>query len=164
MDSFSTAVSILSAMITPAVLILACASLSISTSNRLGRIMDRTRSLEHLLEQQAAEGSQSVLSEEEYALLRSLFLRAARSSRLLHRSLASLYVAIGIFVATSVGIGLAALVTWLNPWIPIVLGLLGGILLLYSSVILILESRTSSRAMVDEMEYLVRRSRGLRVE
>ena len=38
----SVAVAVLSAMITPAVLISACGSLLIATSNRLGRVVDRT--------------------------------------------------------------------------------------------------------------------------
>ena len=43
MNNLSTALAILSAMITPAVLISACGQLIISTSARLGRVIDRTR-------------------------------------------------------------------------------------------------------------------------
>ena len=45
MQDSLNAVSVLSAMITPAVLISACATLIFSTSTRLARIVDRVRNL-----------------------------------------------------------------------------------------------------------------------
>src|SRR5258708_7482594 len=50
MDS-ATAIAVLTAMITPAVLISACASMILSTSSRLGRVVDRVRSLADRLEE-----------------------------------------------------------------------------------------------------------------
>jgi len=44
MDS-SSAIAVLTAMITPAVLISACGSMILSTSVRLGRVVDRVRTL-----------------------------------------------------------------------------------------------------------------------
>jgi hypothetical protein len=44
-----TALDLLSAMITPAVLISACGTLIVSTSSRLARIVDRARGLSRLL-------------------------------------------------------------------------------------------------------------------
>src|SRR4051812_43874585 len=45
MEEFSSAVAVLTAMITPAVLISACGALILSTSTRLGRVVDRVRLL-----------------------------------------------------------------------------------------------------------------------
>src|SRR5215510_2000298 len=54
--------TLLSAMITPAVLISACGTLIFSTSNRLGRIVDRVRELGGLLQQLA--GSEDGVKDE----------------------------------------------------------------------------------------------------
>ena len=45
MNPLSSALAVLSAMITPAILISACGMLVLSTSNRLGRVVDRVRDL-----------------------------------------------------------------------------------------------------------------------
>ena len=45
METLSSALAVLTAMITPAVLISACGALILSTSTRLGRVVDRVRML-----------------------------------------------------------------------------------------------------------------------
>ena len=50
MDSIASATTVLTAMITPAVLISACGSMILSTSTRLGRVVDRVRILSERLE------------------------------------------------------------------------------------------------------------------
>jgi hypothetical protein len=52
MDS-AAAIAVLTAMITPAVLISACGSMILSTSARLGRVVDRVRSLSDKLDNMA---------------------------------------------------------------------------------------------------------------
>ena len=47
----SSAIAVLTAMITPAVLISACGSMILSTSTRLGRVVDRVRQLSDKLEE-----------------------------------------------------------------------------------------------------------------
>ncbi len=49
----SSAVAVLTAMMTPAVLISACGSMILSTSHRLGRVVDRVRALSDKLEELA---------------------------------------------------------------------------------------------------------------
>jgi len=56
----SSAVAVLTAMITPAVLISACGSMILSTSTRLGRVVDRVRALSDKLEELAAKSSNEV--------------------------------------------------------------------------------------------------------
>lgn len=50
LNNLEAALAILSAMLTPAVLISACGALTISTSNRLGRTLDQTRKISEQLE------------------------------------------------------------------------------------------------------------------
>ena len=58
MDTTS-AIAVLTAMITPAVLISACGSMILSTSSRLGRVVDRVRSLSDRLEEMAERKERS---------------------------------------------------------------------------------------------------------
>jgi hypothetical protein len=51
MQNASHSFSVLSAMITPAVLISACGALIFSTSTRLARVVDRVRELSRAIEQ-----------------------------------------------------------------------------------------------------------------
>lgn len=144
MNKVSLALTILSAMITPAVLILACSSLAISTSNRLSRIIERTRQIRARLERYD-EGNPG-LGHEEYDLMYALLCGAGRRSELLHRALAGIYLAMSIFIAASVAIGLAAISEHFSNWIPVLLGIGGALLLLYVSIILIAEARLGFRA------------------
>lgn len=161
MNELSTAFAVLSAMITPAVLISACSSLILATSQRLNRVIERARSLIGQVEELAR---QSVDGEELHA--RRLFCfrqlgRAARRARYLQRAMISLYLALGIFVATSVAIAIAALINLAYAWIPIMLGLVGISLLLMASLFLIAESRVALAAVDDEMDWAARISRRL---
>jgi hypothetical protein len=56
MDPMSSAVAVLTAMITPAVLISACGSMILSTSHRLGRVVDRVRALSDKLDELFGKG------------------------------------------------------------------------------------------------------------
>jgi hypothetical protein len=57
MDPVSSAVAVLTAMITPAVLISACGSMILSTSSRLGRVVDRVRGLSDKLDELAGKSA-----------------------------------------------------------------------------------------------------------
>ena len=72
--------TLLSAMITPAVLISACGTLIFSTSNRLGRIVDRVRELGSLLQQVAGSEDEFKTSADANSTDNSLRMRRARSS------------------------------------------------------------------------------------
>jgi hypothetical protein len=118
------ALSVLSAMITPAVLISACGSLIMATSSRANRAVDRARDVAALFAAlQQAPPERELLDEERRMLFRQLDL-TTRRSRLLQRALARLYSALGTFVATSVAIGLVAVSGRQYTWVPVALGLL----------------------------------------
>src|ERR1044071_6788347 len=98
MDTFSTALAVLTAMITPAVLISACGALILSTSTRLGRVVDRVRSLidrfEEMMKTQE-EGDDVELFEERRAFIFHQLDRLTTRSRLLQKSMTVFYLALG---------------------------------------------------------------------
>src|SRR5829696_9243964 len=112
MEPLSSAVAVLTAMITPAVLISACGALILSTSTRLGRVVDRVRALiqsfEEMMNTQAVEGVE--LFEERRAVIFNQLDKLTTRTRLLQKSMRVFYLALGVFVATSVAIGLVAAV------------------------------------------------------
>ena len=152
---FTGALAILSAMITPAVLISACGSLIIATSTRLGRVIDRTRQVSEQFAEVTREGERTMLDEERQLLYGQLS-GLTRRSRLLQRAMARLYLAVSVFVATSVSIGIVAVTGQHYAWLPIVLGLGGAGLLFAASLHLIVESRIALSSIDDEMDFVWR--------
>ena len=92
---------ILGAMITPAVLMSAAGTLALATSNRLGRVVDRIRALSEAAEA-LTTAVPSPLAEEKRALIAALLNVLSRRMQLLQTAVSLLYIAIGIYVATSI--------------------------------------------------------------
>ena len=110
LDALSSA-KILTSMITPAVLISACGTLVFSTSSRLSRVVDRTRSLSDEI-QRARAGlvkGDPPLEPERGELIVDQIERLASRVLLLRSALTAFYLAIGLFVATSLGVLVSAL-------------------------------------------------------
>jgi hypothetical protein len=80
-------------------------------------------------------------------------------ARFLQRALAGTYWALGMFVATSVAIGVVSVSGAQYAVVPIVFGLAGAGLLLYASLLLVHESRLALLVLEQEMDYLWERSR-----
>src|SRR5438045_2450590 len=99
MTNFPDAISVLSAMITPAVLISACGSLILATSDRLSKAVTRTREISIQLGPLAASGHSPELEEERRMLFVQLDYVTTRS-RLLQRALSRLYAALAFFVGS----------------------------------------------------------------
>ena len=154
-ETLSATLSVLTAMVTPAVLILASSSLVLATSNRLGRAIDRTRAISERIADLAREEDRTMLPEERALLLGQLG-RTAQRSKLLIRTLTRLYTALAIFIATSVALGVVAVVALPYAWIPLLLGFGGAGLLFSASVLLIRESRIALATVYDEMEFVDR--------
>jgi len=157
-DPTSSAVAVLTAMITPAVLISACGSMILSTSSRLGRVVDRVRALSDKLEELARQNSAETKERQGviYAQLDKLTSRA----RILQRSMVAFYLATGMFVATSVAIGVVAVIpsTPLYNYVPVIVGLLGACCLFYGSILLIFEARLALSTVHAEMDFTWRLS------
>lgn len=129
--------AVLSAMITPAVLIMANSSLILATSQRLSRIMERARRMnEHVRTTQDSD-SISQLESDVYEILDYTLKRGL----LLQRSLSYLYISLTAFVATSVSIGIIDITHLGRVWIPISFSVVGVGLLLLASMLLLWESR-----------------------
>jgi hypothetical protein len=156
-EDLSVTLSVLSAMVTPAVLILASSSLILATSGRLTRAVDRTRAISERITDEAKDEERTLLPEERDLLLQQLG-RTARRAKLLTRTLTRLYMALAIFIATSVAIGVVAVTGVAYAWIALVLGFIGALLLFWSSVLLIMESRIALTTVYEEMEFVQRMS------
>jgi len=149
----STALNLLSAMITPALLIVATASLISCTLMRLARVGDRVRALSHLAED-IRVGKCADHPAERRKEIGWEFLLYQRRGRLILIALGLQYASVGFFVATSVAIGSDFLLG--NPWpfLPVGLCLVGILSLLTSSLLLLYENRLALKAMQREIEFV----------
>jgi hypothetical protein len=158
LNDLSEILTILSAMIAPVVLISACASVALSTSNRMARIIDRTRKLLERFEGMARATTIDDSADEESMMLYDELLLSTQRSRLLQRALASLYVAMSTFIATSVVLGFVAILNEGYSWVPLALMMIGAGLLFYTSVLLIREIYLTRRAIDIEMDFVLSRT------
>ena len=156
MDS-SSAIAVLTAMITPAVLISACGSMILSTSSRLGRVVDRVRALSDRWEENKEE--RPAVSTERQAVIFEQLDKLTSRARLLQRSMVVFYLALGMFVATSVAIGVMAFINPRYNIIPVILGLVGACFLFYGSMLLIFEARLALTTIHLEMDFIWRQSK-----
>lgn len=153
----SSAVAVLTAMITPAVLISACGSMILSTSHRLGRVVDRVRSLSDKLEELADR--EPADNKDRLSIIFAQLDMLTSRARILQRAMVTFYLALGMFVATSVAIGLVAISGSgrYNSW-PVIAGLLGALFLFYGSMLLIFEARLALSTIHSEMDFIWRQS------
>jgi hypothetical protein len=152
----ATGVTVLTAMITPAVLISACGTLIFSTSNRVARIVDRVRQLSLEVEQLFSGNRIEFQEERREELDRQLSFYTVRG-RLIQRSLTSFYLALGMFVASTIALGAMAFLPGVD-WLPSALGITGAITLFYGCVLLIGEARLAIQAVTHETQFAVRLS------
>jgi hypothetical protein len=150
--SVALAISILSAVITPVVLISASALLTLSTATRMSRVLERARAMSELLEE--FEKTRPGDTEERHSMLVAQFRRAKKRSELLSRALGSQYASISAFVATSVAIGASSVWQGFPAFLAVLFGFAGVMLLFYSSVLLIIDSRIGLAALHDEMDLM----------
>ena len=159
MDS-NSAIAVLTAMITPAVLISACGSMILSTSSRLGRVVDRVRGLSDKWESMTDDEKQTADAMERQAVTFEQLDKLTSRVRILQRSMVVFYLAVGMFVATSVAIGVVAFTN--NPRynvVPVALGLAGACFLFYGSILLIFEARLALSTIHSEMDFVWRLSK-----
>ncbi|VTR94555.1 Uncharacterized protein OS=Deinococcus gobiensis (strain DSM 21396 / JCM 16679 / CGMCC 1.7299 / I-0) GN=DGo_CA2227 PE=4 SV=1: DUF2721 [Gemmata massiliana] len=151
--TFLGAGDILGAMITPAVLISASGTLVLSTSNRLGRVVDRIRALAT-----EAEGLPDVSAAPEIVEKRILIAEQIEflTTRLLmlQSAVITLYMAIGLLVGASLAVGLSASAGRMMEWVPIGFGLLGASALLFGASVLVRESRLAVRGTLHELAHV----------
>ena len=145
------AVSVLSAMITPAILILACSSLITATSSRLSRVLERVRSLA-----QDAESATDGGARKKREFILAQILRSTRRAKLLQRSMMYLYLGLGTLMLTSITIGIGGALGegLISPVFVTAGGLIAVGFMLYASGLLIFESRIAFKSVNAEMDYV----------
>jgi uncharacterized protein DUF2721 len=144
---------ILAAMITPAVLISACGTLIFSTSGRLGRLYDRVSTLKTELE--GTQAGKLPHAAERFAYLEQQLNLLRLRAGLIQKSLAALYTATLLFIATSLAVALnLAYGDRGTSWIPTILALAGGLFLFVASALLLYESRYNLRFIQQHLNFI----------
>jgi len=145
-------------MITPAVLISACGALVLSTSVRLGRVVDRVRALSDRFEELAHKGTEDVvLLEERLELTFTQLDWLTSRARHLQRAMTMFYLALGLFVATTVALGFLGITGPADRelhWMPVILGMIGAALLFVGTILLGFEATLALRSIHSEMNFV----------
>ena len=152
--SLSPTLAVLTAMITPAVLMSACGTMILSTSVRLGRVVDRIRDLSDRFQQLLAVETTTEIEREQQRMILGQLGQFRKRAKLLQGSLTTFYVAMGVFIATSMLIGLVAIAWVRSHWMPMAFALAGMGAMMFGSVLLILEARYALQAVYEETEFL----------
>ena len=154
LEQFSSAIAVLTAMITPAVFVSACGALIHSTSIRLGGVIERVRSLSAYTEELARNDVDVALLDERRRMILAQLEQLSRRARLLKRALTTLYTAVCSFIFTSIAIAIVTLAHIGYEWIPVGLGIAGACFLCYGSVLLILEARLAYQVLTMELDFI----------
>lgn len=153
-DALSSTIEFLTAMVTPALLISATGSLVLSTSTRLGRVVDRVRQLEERLSELIyAENKEEVpLYDKRVEVIVDLLDKVTSRSRILQRAMETFYYGLGMFVLTSVTIAVAAIFNTYR-WVPIPMGIIGIMFLFWGSMLMVRETRMATATVNAEMDF-----------
>ena len=148
-----TGLEILSAMITPAVLISASGTLVLSTSVRLARVVDRVRTLSGTLEEIFNSPQDDIVDARRAEIEQQLGFQTRRG-RLIQRALTSFYVALCVFVGTTISTAISAYARSM-AWAPTLLGIFGMLMMFYGCVLLVRETRLALVSVDLEMEFVM---------
>ena len=132
----------------------ASGTLVLSTSTRLGRVVDRVRQLEERLSDLIyAENKDDVpLYDKRVEVIVDLLDKVTSRSRILQRALQAFYYGVGMFTLTSVTIAVAA---FFNTYrvVPIPIGIVGIMFLFWESVLMLRETRMATATINAEMDF-----------
>lgn len=150
----NSTIEFLTAMITPALLISATGSLVLSTSTRLGRVVDRVRELERRLSELImTENKEKIpLYEKRLDTVVNLLDKVTTRSRILQRAMGAFYYGLGFFILTSVTIAVAGIFN-IARWAPIPVGVVGIFFLFYGSLLMLRETRMATATVNAEMDF-----------
>ncbi len=153
-NALNSTIEFLTAMVTPTLLISATGSLVLSTSTRLGRVIDRVRDLEQRLSDLITiEHKDNVpLYEQRLDTVVNLLDKVTSRARILQRAMGAFYYGLGFFILTSVTIAVAAFFTTYR-WIPIPVGIIGIVFLFWGSVLMLRETRMATATVNAEMDF-----------
>jgi hypothetical protein len=150
----NSTVEFLTAMITPALLISATGSLVLSTSTRLGRVVDRVRELERRFNEMIVTEDKASIPfyEKKLEVTVNLLDKVTTRARILQRAMSAFYFGLCFFILTSVTIAIVGLFN-VYRWLPIVVGIIGIIFLFYGSILMLRETRMATATINAEMDF-----------
>ena len=153
-DALNSTIEFLTAMVTPTLLISATGSLVLSTSTRLGRVIDRVRDLEQRLSEliMTTDKDAIPLYEKRVDTVVNLLDKVTSRARLLQRAMGTFYYGLGFFVLTSVTIAIAAFFNSYR-WLPIPVGIVGIVFLFYGSLLMLRETWMATATVNAEMDF-----------
>ena len=153
-NNLNSIIEFLTAMVTPALLISATGSLVLSTSTRLGRVVDRVRDLEKRLGEliYVEDKSEVPLYEKRVEVVVDLLDKVTSRSRILQRAMGMFYYGLMFFILTSVSIAVAGLFD-VYRWLPIPIGVVGIMFLFYGSLLMLKETRMATATVNAEMDF-----------
>lgn len=153
-NALNSTIEFLTAMVTPTLLISATGSLVLSTSTRLGRVVDRVRELEKRLSELIMEEDHSKipLYDKRLEVIVNLLDKVTSRARILQKAMSFFYYGLGFFILTSVTIAIAAFFTSYR-WIPIPMGIIGIFFLFLGSVLMLRETRMATATINAEMDF-----------
>jgi hypothetical protein len=164
-NALNETIEFLTAMVTPALLISATGSLVLSTSTRLGRVVDRVRFLEERLSEliYLEDKDEVPLYDRRVEVIVDLLDKVTSRSRILSRALSTLYYGLGMFVLTSVTIAAAAFFSTFK-WVPmsisvtvrlvpIPVGVVGIMFIFWGSILMLRETRMATATVNAEMDF-----------
>ncbi|HXH69496.1 MAG TPA: DUF2721 domain-containing protein [Pyrinomonadaceae bacterium] len=153
-NALNSTIEFLTAMVTPTLLISATGSLVLSTSTRLGRVVDRTRELEvRLSELITVKDKETIpLYDKRLETIVQLLNKVTSRARILQRAMGAFYYGLCLFILTSVTIAVAGLFN-VYRWMPIPVGIVGIVYLFYGSVLMLRETRMATAMINAEMDF-----------
>ena len=153
-NALNSTIEFLTAMVTPTLLISATGSLVLSTSTRLGRVIDRVRELEkRLSDLMFLEDKEKLpLYEKRLDTIVKLLDKVTSRARILQRAMGAFYYGLCLFILTSVTIAIAGFFNTYR-WLPIPVGIIGIIFLFYGSILMLLETRMATFTVNAEMDF-----------
>jgi hypothetical protein len=143
----------LSAMITPALFMTATGSLIISTSNRMSRVVDRIRVLNRESDALCRGATELDFLDDRLEHVADQLDRMMIRNDLIRFALTSLYLAMAMFVGTSLTMAVDALIGNYLVALPTTLAILGVSLMLAACVLLTREARVALRNNRDEIRF-----------
>ena len=156
-NALNTTIEFLTAMVTPALLISATGSLVLSTSTRLGRVVDRVRDLERRLGEliYVEDREEIPLYDQRVEVIVDLLDKVTSRSRILQKAMGAFYYGLGFFILTSVMIAIAAFLTKIRllTLLPVPIGIVGIMFLFYGSLLMLRETRMATATVNAEMDF-----------
>lgn len=153
-NALNSTIEFLTAMVTPTLLISATGSLVLSTSTRLGRVVDRVRELEKRLSELILEEDHSKIPLYDTRLdtVVNLLDKVTTRARILQMAMSLFYYGLGFFILTSVTIAGAAFFPSYRL-IPIPVGIVGILFLFAGGMLMLRETRMATATINAEMDF-----------